>query len=182
MKYVIGSGLLHWAYIVLGEITLPFFTWLFAEKMHMDLKSKAADAFRVVRTFFFVCIGDLFFRADNVPHALRMIGEGVSEFNPWVLVDGSIFGLGLDFVEIGILVVSLVILAAVSTVQYRMELCADGTVAESRFKGYSNVREYLASKGTAIRWIVIIAFLFYCILLAEYGPGYSAAEFIYKDF
>ena len=24
--------------------------------------------------------------------------------------------------------------------------------------------------------------LFYVILLAEYGPGYSAAEFIYKDF
>ena len=182
MKYVIGSGLLHWAYIVLGEITLPFFTWLFAEKMHMDLKSKAADVFRVVRTFFFVCIGDLFFRADNVPHALRMMGEGVSTFNPWVLVDGSIFDLGLDFVEIGILVVSLIILAVVSTMQYRMELCADGTLTESRFKGCSNVREYLASKGTAIRWILIIAFLFYCILLAEYGPGYSAAEFIYKDF
>ncbi|WP_022768137.1 MBOAT family O-acyltransferase [Butyrivibrio sp. NC2007] len=172
MKYVIGSGLLHWAYIVIGEITLPFFTWLFAEKMHMNLKSKAADAFRVVRTFFLVCIGDLFFRSDNVPHALRMLKESVTVFNPQVLVNGSVLGLGLDFIEWGILLVSLAVLITVSTLQYRME----------GQDGPSNIRELIASKGIVLRWVIFIGLLFYVILLAEYGPGYSAAEFIYKDF
>ena len=173
MKYVIGSGLLHWAYIVIGEITLPFFTWLFADKLHMNLKSKGADAFRVIRTFFLVCIGDLFFRSDNVPHALRMLRESVSVFNPQVLVNGSIFDLGLDVIEWGILLVSLAILITASVIQYRME---------ERKEGPSNIRELMASKGIVLRWVLIIAFLFYVILLAEYGPGYSAAEFIYKDF
>ncbi len=182
MKYVIGSGLLHWLYIVLGEVTLPFFTWLFAEKLHMNLKSKAADVFRVVRTFFFVCIGDLFFRSDSVPHALRMLKESVTVFNPAVLWNGSMLEMGLDWVEWGILMVSLVILIAVSSIQYKMEQCADGTVADSKYSGFANVREYIASKKTIVRWIIYIALLFYCILLAEYGPGYSAAEFIYKDF
>lgn len=182
MKYVIGSGLLHWAYIVFGEISLPFFTWLFAQKMHIDLKSKGADVLRVMRTFFLVCIGDLFFRADNVPHALRMIGESVTVFNPQVLVNGSVLELGLDIVELGILMVSLGIMIFVSAIQYKMEQCAEEAVLSSRFKGYSNVREYLASRPMAIRWIVIIVLLFYCILLAKYGPGYSSAEFIYKDF
>ena len=177
MKYVIGSGLLHWAYIVLGEITLPFFTWLFAEKMHIDMKSRFSDGVRVVRTFFLVCIGDLFFRADSVPHAVRMLGESISVFNINVLFDGSIFGLGLDFIEWGILLVSLTILIVISTAQYKMELAKAQGV-----KMHENIREWLADLKLPIRWILLIAFLFYIILLAEYGPGYSAAEFIYKDF
>ena len=182
MKYVIGSGLLHWAYIVLGEVTLPFFTWLFIDKLHMNIKSKGADAFRVVRTFFFVCIGDLFFRSDSVPHALRMLKESVTVFNPWILWNGALLDMGLDFVEWGILIVSLVILITVSTIQYRMEACAESKDTGSKYSGFANVREYIASKKLAVRWIIYIALLFYCILLAEYGPGFSAAEFIYKDF
>ncbi len=177
LKYVIGSGLLHFTYIVVGEITLPFFTWLFAEKMHIDMKSRFADAFRVVRTFFFVCIGDLFFRADSVPHALRMLKESVSVFNAGVLFDGSILKLGLGTVDLLILLVSLVILITVSTVQYRYEM------AESTGNAvYKNIREWLSGRHIVIRWVILLALLFYVILLAEYGPGYSAAEFIYKDF
>ncbi|MBQ7615491.1 MAG: MBOAT family protein [Butyrivibrio sp.] len=182
MKYVIGSGLLHWAYIVIGEVTLPFFTWLFADKLHMDLKSKSTDAFRVVRTFFLVCIGDLFFRSDNVPHALRLLKESVQVFNIRVLFDGSIFNLGLDFIEWGILVVSLAILIAVSIIQHKMELSQEGKLEDTKYKGYNNLREFIAAKKTWVRWAIYIGFFFYCILLAEYGPGYSAAEFIYKDF
>ncbi len=206
MKYVIGSGLLHWFYIVFGEVTLPFFTWLFADKLHMNLKSRAADAFRVVRTFFLVCIGDLFFRSDNVPHALRMLKESVTVFNPQIFVDGSLLNLGLDIVEWGILLVSLAILIAVSVMQYKMETLVETSkkvkntrkVAatevpnaseqaadepkKSRFAGFTNIREYLAARPLALRWVILIGFLFYCIILAEYGPGYSAAEFIYKDF
>ena len=218
MKYVIGSGLLHWFYIVFGEVTLPFFTRLFADKLHMNLKSKAADVFRVVRTFFLVCIGDLFFRSDNVPHALRMLKESVTVFNPQIFVDGSLLNLGLDIVEWGILLVSLAILITVSVIQYKMEMLGEtakktkstkkatnadttatdeaATTAEiagtsvkplkeqvgSRFTGFSNIREYLASRPLVLRWVILIGFIFYCITLAEYGPGYSAAEFIYKDF
>jgi len=218
MKYVIGSGLLHWFYIVFGEVTLPFFTRLFADKLHMNLKSKAADVFRVVRTFFLVCVGDLFFRSDNVPHALRMLKESVTVFNPQIFVDGSLLNLGLDIVEWGILLVSLAILITVSVIQYKMEMLGEtakktkstkkavnadttatdeaATTAEiagtsvkplkektgSRFTGFSNIREYLASKPLVLRWVILVGFIFYCITLAEYGPGYSAAEFIYKDF
>ncbi|WP_026517355.1 MBOAT family O-acyltransferase [Butyrivibrio sp. MC2021] len=171
-KYVIGSGLLHWTYIVIGELTLPLFTWLFADKMHIDLKSKFADRVRVVRTFFLVLIGDLFFRSDNVPHALRMLKESVSVFNPGILVDGSLLNLGLDIIEWGIVIVSMAILICVSVLNYRMEEAGEK----------KNVRMLIAERPVVIRWILYVGFLFYVILLAKYGPGYSAAEFIYKDF
>ena len=171
-KYVIGSGLLHWAYIVIGEVTLPFFTWLFAEKMHIDLKSKFADRVRVVRTFFLVLIGDLFFRSDNVPHALRMLKESVTVFNPGIFADGSLLNLGIDIYDWGIVIVSMAILICVSVLNYRMEEAGEK----------KNVRMLIAERPTVIRWILYVGFLFYVILLAKYGPGYSAAEFIYKDF
>lgn len=181
-KYVIGSGLLHWAYIVIGEVTLPFFTWLFAGKMHINLEGKFANAVRVARTFLLVCIGDVFFRSDSVSHALRMLREAVTVFNPWIFIDGSLLDLGLDIYSWGIVFLSLMILAVVSLVQYRIEMAATGKLSDSGLSRYSCVRDYLADKNIVLRWVIIIALLFYVILLAEYGPGYSAAEFIYKDF
>ena len=180
MKYVIGSGLLHWFYIVFGEITEPLFTHLFEDKLHMNLKSRGADVFRVIRTFFLVCIGDLFFRSDSVSHALRMLKESVTVFNPQVLVDGSLLGLGLDFIEWGILIVSMAILITVSALDYKIEKKNESIKAGEEPAG--SARDYIFSRPIALRWCIIIALLFYCILLANYGPGYSAAEFIYKDF
>ena len=180
--YVIGSGLLHWAYIVLGEVTLPFFTWLFAEKMHINMQGKFANGFRVVRTFFFVCIGDLFFRAKSVVHALSLLKGSVSVFNSQIFIDGSLLNLGLDIYQWGILLVSLAVFITVSTIQYRMELVRDGKITGSRFEGYSNLREYIASKKIVIRWIVYFALFLMVLLLAEYGPGFNAADSIYDDF
>ena len=180
--FVIGSGLLHWAYIVLGEVTLPFFTWIFEKKMHINLQSKFANGFRVVRTFFFVCIGDLFFRSKSIPHALGLLKRSVSTFNPQIFIDGSLLNLGLSIYEWGVLLVSLAVLITVSTIQYRMELSRDGKITGSRFEGYSSLREYIASKKLVIRWIVYLALFFTVLLLAEYGPGFNPADSIYDDF
>ncbi len=164
MKYVIGSGLLHWLYIVTGEWTLPFFTALF-RRLRIPMKGKAADAFRVARTFLLVNIGNVFFRADSVPSALGMLKGAVTVFNPGVLFDGSLFSLGLDWIDMGVLAVSVVILIAVSLANEKKP-----------------VRERVAARPLPLRWAAYFALLFYVILLGNYGPGYSAAEFIYQGF
>ncbi len=181
-KYVIGSGLLHWAYIVIGEVTLPIFTKLFADIMHIDLKSRFADGFRMLRTFFLVCIGDIFFRSDSVSHALRMLGEGITVFNPGILVDGSLLNLGIDIYDWGIVVFSLLILLLVSICQYRIELRLPVLWIKSEEEKPDSIRDVIASMNVVLRWALLLAALFFVILVAKYGPGYSAAEFIYKDF
>ena len=70
-------------------------------------------------------------------------------------------------------------LITVSTIQYRMELSRDGKITGSRFEGYSNLREYIASKKLVIRWLVYFALFFTVLLLAEYGPGFNPADSIY---
>lgn len=163
-KYVIGSGLLHWFYIVSGELLAPLFA-RFMEKLSIDPKSRWVDGFRVLRTFFLVNIGFVFFRADSLTAALRMLRSAVSVWNVGVLFDGSVFGLGLDGIEFTIALVSLVILLVVSLLQQK-----------------GAVRERIEKKRLPVRFLIWYALLFYTILLGYYGPGYSAAEFIYQGF
>lgn len=163
-KYVIGSGLLHWFYIVMEELLAPFFQRLL-EKCHIAPKSKWVNGFRVLRTFFLVNIGFVFFRADSLSDAFHILKAAVSVWNPDLFYTGSLFALGLDWIEFTIALVSLLILFVVSVLQRK-----------------GSVRERIEKKKLPVRWIIWYALLFYTILLGYYGPGYSAAEFIYQGF
>lgn len=163
-KFVIGSGLLHWFYIVMEELlALPCARLM--EKWHIDSKGKGIGRLRIARTFFLVCIGDLFFRAASVQDAFAMLKGAVSVWNPSVLWDGSLTGLGLDWIEMMIVVCALILLYAVSLLQTK-----------------GSVRDRIAKKALPVRWIIWYALLFAVILLGCYGPGYSAGEFIYQGF
>mgnify|MGYP002509735544 CR=1 FL=1 len=163
-KFVIGSGLLHWFYIVMEELLAPPCARVM-DRCHIDPKGRAVGIVRVVRTFFLVCIGDLFFRAASVQDAFAMLGESVSVWNVSVLWNGELFGLGLDWIEIVIAVCAVLVLCVVSCLQQK-----------------ASVRDLIAGRALPIRWIIWYALLFATILLGCYGPGYSAGEFIYQGF
>lgn len=123
------------------------------------------ERFRMVRTFFLVCIGLVFFRADSTAQAVSILWKAVSVWNAGALLDGSVFSLGLDVIEAVIALVSMLLLLMVSMLQQK-----------------TSVREWIAAKRLPVRWLIWYALLFYTILLGYYGPGYSAAEFIYQGF
>ncbi len=163
-KFVIGSGLLHWFYIVSGELLAPFFRKCM-EKLSIDAKSKWVDGFRVLRTFFLVNIGFVFFRAASTTDACRMLASAGGVWNLGDLLRGGIFTLGLDVIETVIAIVSLLLLLAVSLLHQK-----------------GSVRERIEKKPVLFRFALWYALLFYIILLGHYGPDYSAAEFIYQGF
>ena len=163
-KYVIGSGLLHWFYIVMEEL-LEEPCARAMRKLHINAGGRAVAVVRTIRTFFLVCIGDLFFRAESVSAAFSMLKGAVTTWNPGILWNGSLFTLGLDAVELGIAVVSLLILFSVSVMQQK-----------------GSVRDGIAGRKLPVRWLIWYALLFYVILFGCYGPEYSAAEFIYQGF
>lgn len=163
-KFVIGSGLLHWFYIVAGELLNPVYGNIM-KKCHIRSDSRLVNVWRIVRTFLLVNIGFVFFRADSVVAACHMLAGALHIGNTGMLFDGSLFSLGLDFIEFIIAVVSLLVLLTVSVLQQK-----------------EGVRERIARKNIVVRWIIWYALLFYVILLGYYGPGYSAAEFIYQGF
>ncbi len=163
-KFVIGSGLLHWFYIVSGELLQPFFE-KFMVKFHIAPKSRWLGGFRILRTFFLVNIGFVFFRAESLSAAVHMLKAAVSFRRIGTLTGSAAFALGLDWIEAVIAAVSLLILLAVSLLQQK-----------------GSVRERIEKKKLPVRFAIWYALLFYTILLGYYGPEYSAAEFIYQGF
>lgn len=163
-KFVIGSGILHWFYIVMGELLQPVYG-RFMEVCHMNPKSRWINAFRIIRTFFLVNIGFVFFRADSAIDAIRMLTQGLKISNIGTLADDSILTLGLDFIEWMIVLISLAVLTAVSVLKQKRQ-----------------VRESIAAKPLVVRWVIWYVLLFGVILFGYYGPGFSATEFIYQGF
>lgn len=163
-KFVIGSGLLHWFYIVMEELLAPACGRLM-KKCRIDPECKAVSLVRILRTFLLVCIGDLFFRAASVGDAFAMLGRAVSVWNPSILWNGALFELGLDWEEMLIALFALLLLYVVSILQQR-----------------GSVRDRIGGKPLPVRWGIWYILLFAVILLGCYGPGYSAGEFIYQGF
>ena len=163
-KYIIGSGLLHWFYIVSGEVLEP--VWKKLKTMfHIKEENKGFIFFQQIRTFVLVTIGLVFFRAENVKAACIMLGSIFKSWNPEIFWNGAVFDLGLDWIEFTIAIVSLLILLVVSRLQQK-----------------ESIRARVARQKLPVRWILFYALLFYVILLGNYGPGYTAAEFIYQGF
>ena len=163
-KFVIGSGLLHWVYIVMEELTAPFFDRVMS-RMRIDPEGRAVNLLRILRTFLLVCIGDLFFRAASVQDAFAMLGRAVSVWNPSVLWNGALLELGLEGIEMIIVFLALALLYVVSLLQQK-----------------GSVRDRIGRRILPVRWILWYALLFGVILFGCYGPGYSAGEFIYQGF
>ena len=163
-KYIIGSGILQWIYIVFGELLEP--VWIKLRNLfRVKKETKWFAVFQMIRTFLLMSFAFLFFNADSFTTGLTMCGSILTTWNPEILWNGSLLQLGLELKDWIILVISLLLLWMVSLMQKK-----------------SSVRDWLAGKNIVIRWALLYMLLFWVILMGNYGPGYNAAEFIYQGF
>lgn len=163
-KYIVASGLLQWAYIVGGELLEPVWVKL-RSLFRINKDTKWLSVFQMIRTFLLMSFAFLIFNADGFFAGLSMIRNAVTMWNPQIIWNGDLLQLGLDLKEWCILLASLLLLWIVSVMQQK-----------------GSVREWLGRQNIVIRWILLYALLFWVILMGNYGPGYSAAEFIYQGF
>jgi len=164
MTFVIGSGLLHWFYIVSGELLEPVFKkWKAA--LHITPEQKWFVYFQRLRTFLLVTAGFVFFRSPSVKDAVMFLGQGLKGYSLRFFTDSTVFGLGLDGVELLIALLSLLLFFAVTNLAQK-----------------GSVFEWLEKQPVLIRWLILYAALFYVILFGKYGPDFSASEFIYQNF
>ena len=163
--HYVAFGLYHFALIFLGSVVSPW-TRKLNEKWHIDAQHPAYRAFQVVRTALLVVVGEIFFRAEDLPRAFGMIGRIFTNFSfttlrgdiaPLLLIDGK------DFLIVG---VTLAIVFAVSLLNER---------------GVS-VREQLAKRHAAIRWAVLYALILYIVIFGAYGVGYVPVDPMYANF
>ena len=159
MKYV-GYGLWN-SVIISGSILLePLYRKVLA-KLHIKEDNVLWKLFQIFRTFMLVSIGRIFSRADNLTVALSMIKRMFTDFNPEVLVDGTLLELGLMLRAILILLFTAAILFVVSVLQER------GV----------KIRETL-EKGPLILQLLLIS-LAICFILVF---GAYGSDFVYQQF
>lgn len=167
-KYIIGSGLLHCFYIILGQMLEPYSKRLI-ELFHVNTNCFSFHLFQRLRTFFLVCIGFVFFRAGSFRSALSMLKASLYP-NIWIFTDGSLFKLGLDIPDFVVGLLALSVLLIISLLQ--VELHNTGT----------KVRERLSEQNLLFRWLIYYLLFFSVIIFGFYGPGYDASAFIYENF
>lgn len=163
-KYIVGMGLWFWAMITLSQVLEPVFKKVIAV-LRINTECFSWHLFQSLRVFALVCIGNMFFRLDGFVTTLRVIKSGL-HFNPWILVDGSLYRLGLDRQNVWAAIWGLSILLIVSILQ----------------ENGRSIREWLEKQNLVFRWIVLIGLIAGLIVFGMYGPGFNAASFIYQAF
>ena len=163
VKYIIGSGLLHFCYILIEQEGAPLWNRI-NTALHINTESAGHIAFQRIRTFLLVCTGFIFFRSETLADALGMF-RCLTEWNISVLSMGGILSLGLDIYDLSVLVLSLILLAYVESVEQ-----------------YGSVRRKVADSPLVIRWILYIGLFYAVIILGQYGSSFDMESFIYANF
>ena len=164
IKFIIGSGIIQFAYILLEDLLTPVSEKV-NKKLGINSDTFGYKLYQRIRTFLLFSIAMVFFRADGVSNAIEIF-KNMFIWNPWVLFDNkTLYTAGLDLLDFRILIISLVVLFVVEYLSRK-----------------GSVREKLFSQNIVFRWILIYALLFAIIIFGCYGPGYHSADFIYRQF
>ncbi|MEE0800234.1 MAG: MBOAT family O-acyltransferase [Gemmiger sp.] len=156
---------LYWgALIILTNVLEPEIRRL-NQALHIRTDAPSFHCFRQVRTFLIFTFGRLL----TVPGTLAATGlvlqRIVTAFQPWALVDGTLYALGLDRPDFLLAMLSLVLLWGVSMMQR-----------------HGSVREKIAGCNVAIRWTIYYAAFFAVLIFGFYGAGYNASAFVYMNY
>ena len=140
IKYVIGEGLWFWLIIVIGNIFEPYSKKLL-ELFHIGKENCVMNLLRIIRTFVFVSIGNVFFRADSFLKGIEMIRLAFSRTLSYNIVnllkDYNVGRTALgDFVGLALWLLAIIMVVVYEIIGYK------GT----------NPITMLSSKNVILRW------------------------------
>lgn len=157
-------GLLQGILQIAGRLMMPVRDAL-VSAFRIDRRSFSHRAVRILFTFMMFVFTFVFFRAPDMKTAVLVLSR-LFEPRMWELTGGKLMEMGLDMPNMVLLCLSLGIL-----------VFADIT----RYRGIS-LSERLRRQSLPFRWIVYIAAVLLIAVCGIWGPGYSAASFIYAHF
>lgn len=166
-NYIWGVGLWMWLVIVSGELLTPVFEKII-RVAGIKTDCFSWHFFQCLRTCFIFMVGLAAFRAGDWTNTINVYKEAVSVFNPWIIWDGSFLKLGLTAEDYRVLAISVLIIAVAGIVKL--------THLET------TLRELISRQNVLFRWLLWFALFLFVLIWGKYGPGYNAAEFIYRGF
>ena len=183
-------GLYNATIICLSNVLEPYFAkWHSA--LHTNKDGSAWKLFAIIRTYVIVSFGRIFSNGESFRASIHMMK---SLFIPY---KGGFMNAYTEFAltkyDYLVLVIAIAVVFAVSLKQeklYNEKLAAKGTgggIIEMAGDGEgagtdAEMRDYIDTKSTAIRWTLYILLFLAVLILGVYGPSYDPTVFIYREF
>ncbi len=161
----VAWGGLNGLYQVIGEVLQPARDKV-VSVLKLNRQSLGHKLIHMVGTFVLVDISWIFFRANRLKDALKIMKSMITVHNPWVLFDGSLYNCGLNDKNFCVMIIGICILIFA-------DVC--------KKKGIK-VRETVAKQDYWFRWIFIAVSVALILTFGIWGPNYDAANFIYFQF
>lgn len=157
-------GLYNSCVIILGMMFTPVFKRM-KTGLHINEKSNGWMVWGILRTFLIMVYGKTISRAESLPAAFSMIRKSVFWFG-----DGSLLhrltSMGLNGANLILLLLATGVFIIASVIQE---------------KGIE-IRPAIAGKPLPVRWAAYLALIISIIIFGVYGEGYSASEFVYRNY
>ncbi|WP_022756293.1 MBOAT family O-acyltransferase [Butyrivibrio fibrisolvens] len=166
MNYIFGVGLWMWFIISLSELLENIFKKI-SLSLGFNTKCYSWELFQRARTYVLFALGLGFFPAKGFLSGVKLYRAGFWAKNPWILFDGSLLQLGLTAADYNVLVFSMIILVVAGLISLEKKV---------------SLREWISNQNFMFRWMIWIFLFVFTLLCGKYGPGYNAADFIYKGF
>ena len=163
--HYVAWGVVHGVMRVAGELTQKLRERILGI-LHVKTDVLSYKAFRVLVTFVLVTVAWVFFRAASLRQALDIIISMFTRWNPWVLFDGSLLGIGLDGKDWNVLLAAILFLAVIECFRYK-KVPLVGTFAQ---------------QNLLFQMLVFYLGIMAVVIFGVYGPNYNATQFIYFQF
>ena len=151
--------------IVLGMICKPYFDKL-GQALHVNTDAKWFRVWLSVRTYFVMLIGKMMVKGASVHAGIAMLWTAFTDFNPLHNTFKRLVAAGMGGSDWIAITFAIALLFIVSLLQ----------------ENGINIRDKIESKPLALRWAFYLIALTVILVLGTYGPGYSASEFIYRNY
>lgn len=163
--FVVWGGL-HGIFQVIGDYTASCREKM-VRKLCINTECFSWKLLQTGGTFVLVTFAWIFFRADSIRDALHYIYRIGLRPTPWLLLNGGIYTLGLDRVEMNVLAASVMLLCLIDWVRYRRGVTID---------------IFLMRQNLWFRWLFMLGAVMMIFVYGKYGAGFDPQRFIYFQF
>ncbi len=156
---------IYYAFMIFMSVTFGEDLKNLALKLKINTEAASWRFFQMARTTIIFSIGRLLTRPGSLRESWSIFKQAFGTFNPWVLVDKTLYGFGLNRMDFGLAIICIGIFGVISHLQQQ-----------------GSVRELIGKQNLACRWFIYLTAIFAILILGIYGPGYDAASFVYMAY
>lgn len=162
-SYIFWGGL-NGVYQIIGRHTAGMKEKIY-KLLHINTKCESFRLLKIFVTFMLVNISWLFFRAPGLQDGFWMVKQIFTKFDAASLISYKQYTFGIDFKDIAVMIIAIIILLMVETLSEKHDVYA-----------------IFERQNMLAKWVAVYVLFFAVIIFGVYGASYSASAFVYFQY